>query len=491
MPQQNKISNALLWRLPPIVFSCLYFILTSTTGLLAHFGPYDEKRFLQCLLLIFLAITSSTIYRTNITLITNQLPSTIKTLLASLFLIGILSSIIAKNYQLSLLEVGLLTLLFTASLSIASAYQALPNKFQRIFISSVIILAIIHIVSVLTAYTAAITTPYDWHPHDLFLGFSNVRFFNQLQSWTLPLIVLPLILYAQKHRGYFAGILLISACWWLLLLISGSRGTMLAMAVAMIASLAIYQRDAITWIKLQIIAAVIGAALYTLLFYLVPFMLAVEINDTAITRLSSVNARVFLWERSWLFIQQNPFLGIGPMHYACDPQNLIAAHPHNSILQIAAEWGLPAAFITLFIFLYGLYCWVNTNNRPAHEETTKSLNIRIALFASLVAGTTHSLFSGVIVMPVSQTMMILIIGWMVGIHFSYRPQRKKSNITNTLVPCIVIISIGFLVIGINQTRPSEKTVKTQNLSASKFIPRFWQQGKRCAFEALSSKTAPK
>ena len=465
-----------------IALTSLYLVFTSTVDLLNNFGPYDEKRFLQCLLLIFLAITAITISRKNITLITLQLPSATKLLLTSLFITGILSSIFAENHQLSLLEVGLLTLLFTTSLSIASAYQALPNEFPQIVISGIIILAIVHIVSVLTAYTAAITTPYDWHPHDLFLGFSNIRFFNQLQSWTLPLIVLPLILYAQKNKSYFTGILLISACWWLLLLISGSRGTMLAMAVAMIASLAIYKKYAFTWLRLQVIAAIMGIALYTLLFYIIPFLLAVEISDTSITRSSSVNARFYLWERAWYFIQQNPLLGIGPMHYACDPQNLIAAHPHNSVLQIAAEWGIPAVVITLFIFLYGLYFWIKRNNQlhPAKEDPL--LNIRIALFASLIAGTTHSVFSGVIVMPVSQIMMILTIGWMIGIHLSFHPQRKKSNITNTLFPCIVIISISFLVIGINQNPPPKEAMEVQNPIASKFIPRFWQQGKMCSSE---------
>ena len=485
MSNLNKRLTQRLFGSLTASLACLYIIFTtSNLSLFNNLGPYNEKRVIQIALLIFLAISAATLFRNNIQTVINQLPGTVKSLLLLLFLIGIVSSINADNPFLSMIETGQFSLLFIACLAIAAAYMAAPNECQKIILFSIVALALIQTTSVVTAYTAAITSNNNWHPHHLFLGFSNIRFFNQLQSWTLPLIVLPLILYAQKNKGYFAGILLVSACWWLLLLISGSRGTMLAMAVAMIASLAIYKKDAFTWIRLQVIAATIGIALYTLLFYIIPFVLGVEISDTSITRSSSVNARFYLWERAWYFIQQNPILGIGPMHYACDPQNLIAAHPHNSVLQIAAEWGLPAAVITLFIFLYGLYFWIKRNNQALPAEEAPLLNIRIALFASLIAGTTHSLFSGVIVMPVSQIMMTLTIGWMIGIHLSSRHQRKKSNITSTLFPCIVIISISFLVIGINQNPPPKEAeaMQVQNLTTSKFIPRFWQQGKMCSSE---------
>jgi len=479
----NKRSTQHLFGILTVSLVCLYIVLaTSNLSLFNNLGPYNEKRFIQIALLILLAISAVILFRNNIQSVVNQLPSTVKNLLLLLFFIGILSSINAGNPFLSIIETGQFPLLFIACLAIAAAYMAAPNESPKIILLSIVILVFIHTTSVLTAYIAAMTSSYTWHPYDLFLGFSNIRFFNQLQSWTLPLIVLPLILYAQKNKRYFAGILLISACWWLLLLISGSRGTMLAMVIAMITSLVIYKKDAITWLRLQVIAASAGTLLYILLFYIVPLLLAIEISDTSITRSSSVNARFYLWERAWYFIQQNPFLGIGPMNYACDPQNLIAAHPHNSVLQIAAEWGIPAAIIMLFIFLYGLYFWIKRNNQPPPTEEAPLLNIRIALFASLIAGTTHSLFSGVIVMPVSQIMMILTIGWMLGIHFSSRPQRKKSNITSTLFPCIVIISISCLVIGINQSPPPKGVMEAQNLTVSKFIPRFWHQGKACSSE---------
>ncbi len=483
MLNSNKRPTQRLFGTLTVSLTCLYIVFaTSNLSFFNDLGPYNEKRLFQITLLIFLATGAATLFRSNIHTLLTQLPCTIKSLLLLLFFIGTVSSINADNPLLSIIEMGQFTLLFIACLSIATAYIVAPNECQKIILFSIITLVLIQTTSVLTAYTVAITSNYNWHPHDLFLGFSNIRFFNQLQSWTLPLIVLPLILYAQKNKGYFAGILLISACWWLLLLISGSRGTMLAIIITMITSLVIYQKHAITWLRLQVIAAATGIALYTLLFYIVPFMLATEISDTPIMSSSSANARFYLWERSWLFIQQNPFLGIGPMHYACDPQNLVAAHPHNSILQIAAEWGVLAAVITLFIFLYGLYFWVKRNYQAAPKETSKSLNIQIALFASLIAGTTHSLFSGVIVMPVSQTMMTLIIGWMIGIHFYSRHQIKKAGITNILFPGIVIISISFLIIGINQNPLPKGVIDVQNLTTSKFIPRFWHQGKACSSE---------
>lgn len=44
-------------------------------------------------------------------------------------------------------------------------------------------------------------------------GFDNRRFFNQFQSWLLPLLVLPALLVPARYRWARRGLLGLAACW--------------------------------------------------------------------------------------------------------------------------------------------------------------------------------------------------------------------------------------------------------------------------------------
>ena len=473
---------------------CLYLLLASSTSLLNQFGAYDEKRILQCLILSSILFITWLRHSEALIAIFDKLPMLSKVMLGVFFFLGLTSIEISGASAYSLLEVGLFTLIFLCILCMAIAYLDSPQFFLTLVILCITSLAFIQLISSLSAYTAGIVTSPNLNNHDLFLNYSNIRFFNQLQSWTLALIVLPLLINKQRFGKYFYIFILIAIGWWFLLLASGSRGTMLSIIIASISTYIIYRKDAFPWLKFQAISLIGGLCLYISLIIILPFFIYSEAASGTLLRTSSPG-RIYLWQHAWQLIQENPVLGIGPMNFACDATNFVAAHPHNSIIQIAVEWGIPAAMIAISLFIYGIYNWIkkttttiNTNDVSPDQKT-----IQICLFASLITATCHSLLSGIIVMPLSQTMMVLIIGWMLGIHLSNRPQAVPQNETtnnaakkttkSTTKVVLTMISLFCLIAvisGIYKTLPNQDlAIEHGRSELVKFIPRFWQQGKLC------------
>ena len=100
----------------------------------------------------------------------------------------------------------------------------------------------------------------------------------------------------------------------------------------------------------------------------------------------------------------------------------------------------------------------------------------------MITAASHSLVSGVMIMPLSQLMSVVIIGWIVGIYFSNQPIEK--------IPWLSVKSIGsptlILWIGWNFVQSIEPEVRyiingphneiTVFNPGEVLQPRFWHQG---------------
>ena len=467
-----------------IIFLIFFYILaTANINLTPQFLLYDSQRLLQCITL-FVIITFTLITQKHY-LINNlsHIPNNINIMLLIILALSAISISFSSHSEPAIIEVSLFSLLFLSTLCIKISYTSNPVTFHNIIFISLIALTLTQTVSVLTTYITAITISPEWHPHDLFLNFPNIRFFNQIQSWTLPLIILPFILYNKKFPKFNITLLLIPIFWWLLLFASGSRGTMLSMTVAIFATFLIYKKNSITWLKLQLSTLFYALFLYIILFIFLPsFIHGHYPEGTSVIRSAESPGRIYLWQRAWELAQGNFITGIGPMNLTCDPENNIASHPHNSLIQIATEWGVLVLAIILFIFVYGIYHWVKFSLSQTKNTQPSQNTLHIALFASIICGSTHSLLSGIIVMPLSQTFMVIIIGWMLGIYFKNRPQKKEKSITAYILILFLslasISSISFaLYKKIDDYDHSQKTSLT---NSSYYLPRLWSQGKICS-----------
>jgi O-antigen ligase len=331
-------------------------------------------------------------------------------------------------------------------------------------------------------YLSALVHDTPFYQRAIYINFVNIRFFNQFQSWTLSLMVLPLLLFPKRASFMTALFIAVAVAWWLLLFASGVRGTLVGSLVAIPFTLWVFGKQAKQWFKWQVVAMVGGLAGYFFFFFVVPEISSLDVQNilanTIDRDVSRVSDRWELWSVAGKMAQEEPWLGAGPMQYAALGHS-IAAHPHNSLLQIAAEWGLPVALAVIALFILGLIGWAKIANSISFNE--KGKNIYAALFASLMTAAVNSLFCGIIVMPLSQVMMVLVIGWMLGISVSHSAARRNHSKLKHAILCLIFPFAIYGVIWplfpeVLQLEKSQAEFRNSHPKSPYFRPRFWLQG---------------
>ncbi len=387
----------------------------------------DRQRLLELLLISFVLLDAILIglpYSSTQLAINNKLRNIFFCLLG----LTAISCYLAQSPRHAVIEVSVFAGLCYLSLMIARLFLTNKQTFIRQMTIALWASILLYMLSFYTGYiTASIfKTPLQW-PFP-FTGFSNIRSFNQYQLWTLGLICLPLLAFELKKS---ARILINIALfvWWVLLFYSASRGVLLAWLVGMLLTAVIYQKTAWSFLRLQLITIALGFGSYYLLFKVIPAANESTLVTSAIMRGTTYD-RLGLWQKALDLIYGSPIFGVGPMHYAWN--NSTNAHPHNSLLQLAAEWGLPALFIILSIAGYAIYCWLKKFNVASLKAATKlDCNLAIVLFFTICINAAYSLVDGVIVTPISQVLMFTMIGLMIG-HYCDGQQctKDKKLITN-------------------------------------------------------------
>ena len=236
---------------------------------------------------------------------------------------------------------------------------------------------------------------------ELFWGFINIRHFSHVQTVTLILTCYLWLEPAVSSRERRIDALLCSG-WWTLLWWSGSRGTQAAVLCALPAmALCRAAMRPLVWRAARY--ALIGAIATLVLAAVVPSLLG-KAADMALldtvqrTQADPLSGRAPLWRAAWLMIREAPWTGQGPMSFATVP-GMVAAHPHNIYLQLAAEWGLPA----LLLAVLGLGGLMGRLWRMGHAGGDPLAgNMAAITLAGLVAVCVDGLVSGNWVMPASQ-----------------------------------------------------------------------------------------
>lgn len=244
---------------------------------------------------------------------------------------------------------------------------------------------------------------------EIFVGYDNYRFFNHVQTAALPLSVLAATVAPPRswHRvvAWFA-----ATGGFALLFATVGRGTLVGVFIGALVIVAMFGAKALPTLRNLGVAAGGGLLAYGALFWLLPLLLGAPrglADGYYDARVGSIEMRLFLWRIALSYIEQSPWLGIGPMHYAHHPTG-DAAHPHNIYLQIAAEWGIPMLVVLLWLF-----AWLMRRLALAVRRCVdpRERNCGIGLVLAGVAIAVDGLFSGNFVMPVSQVWIALAVGW--------------------------------------------------------------------------------
>lgn len=330
-----------------------------------------------------------------------------------------------------------------------------------------------------------------FEPFALSNGFSNVRAYGQFLIWTMPFLIGVLAVNPRLPNRYIlVGLLMLD---WGFELITLNRSFLVAMAATLPAVWWMakdYSKSYSTWF---LFTAVGGLVIFLLMLYVLPYLLRVDIShaikfSTGRDMLDS-SGRLQLWHDAFHLMKSHPWLGAGPMTTALDSGSITSAHPHNFVLQLLAEWGIPFTFFLITGGIIGVF----KLRRLVRTSPKDRSPLILPVFASLSAAVVAGLFDGLIVMPVSLMYMTLEMSVCVGIWRTFTMHEHRQKIPRWLIPIVLIPAIYVASFSIlywpNRQSPLPVLFQISG-SDYKLIeernPRFWQTG----LISISKKNAP-
>jgi len=497
----------------------LYLLITSTTYPIPDIWPYDGKRILQfCLLLVlFLVPVVNKRIRYEFTALLLAIPLWIRLLLFFVFAWGVLSAMVHARSLMhalnSLSEVALLTSLVLGVFVVASCRRISGLIFDQIAIGMIALTVLAVGLQEIIGTVAILNMGVEFNFRVTLMHFSYPRFYNQVQSWAIPALLALPVLFPRKRWAPIACALILGLQWYIILL-TGARGSFIALAAALILAVTFLPPVRPLFLKWQTVGFVLGAVLFSTMLY----SFESSSNDRKVTQphkptiiyegdrnqgstalqlrggessffkqsvgrpMNHTTGRSWLWKAAVADASNNPLLGIGPMNYACTSSREMG-HPHNFPLQLAAEWGIPVAFVSCAL-IFALLLRVAKDVRQGLVGSMQENALAGVLLISVLTAGIYACLSGVLVMPASQTTGLLVCGMLLGLY-----PRAHTDVTQPILrwgtlPGL-IMSVGLLLLGSYEL----VTMKDRGdlLSpAESLYPRIWQDAKVCKLYAVQN-----
>lgn len=518
-PETPLTTTRLIALLLPVTLGA-YLLITSTIHLSDSLWQYDAKRMLQLYLLplMFLFTLLMPSLRQAFAEQVSRIPRWMGWALALMFTLGVISawynSTSSMGLAYSLADVALLFLIIAAAFTIAACRTVAGELFDKTMLILVAMVGVAVGLQELIGVLAAWNLGLEFNFENSLVYFAFPRFFNQVQSWTIPVLAaLPLVF----SRNRMAVLLCVTALAlnWFVLLETGGRGSALGVTFAIVLVALLSQIARRTYLKFQLIGLFLGLLIFGSISYLHAQRGSVNISvgapaeviqDEGILprdqelslnagdgsfvgavtgkRMTSSSGRIWMWRGSWEDAKNHPLLGIGPMNYACKGPQGRPAHPHNFPIQFLAEWGFPAFVLLIISGAYLAFRLLRTLRQLSSETVQRpgvSKYVAIALGTGIMAAAIHACFSGVLIMPASQVTAILITGWFLG----SLPQVKQipfPDFMSKLILCTgLAISSALLAFGAQQVSSNIPRYEAMD-KPDRLIPRLWQFGKDCRID---------
>lgn len=464
----------------PLSCSCLSFLALAGLAPILAGSQHDQFRILQlglvglcvCVWLMRSDLLKETIQQYN------ALPRLYHSGFLAILSLGLISALVSRNPLPALAEPMTYTLL--ALLALTLALEIRQPQTEQVFIRALSLIAALIIAKLFFYYLLSLTINITYNPYLLFMDFGNVRFFGQIQTLLIPILCIPLIQPATRKKPWC--FLLVSA-WFALAFYGGNRGTLFALGFATLITLGLFGQLALGVSIRLLMCALSGCLISAIMVFCGEHFATTLAPVDNITRLFNrdapfLNGRWPLWTIAIEQSLQHPLLGIGPggFYYL---QAQLGTHPHNIVLQLACEWGIPATVLAATLGLLCLLRWhkkiQSKKNQPDNNSAT-----HILLFISILGGTIHGTVSGVFIMPIAQTLFAICCGWALGLYL--RDCTTARNPAPNLVMMKALILIGFsaLIAGAYQLHDQEHQTAGMNNpknypAAYGLRPRFWDQ----------------
>jgi O-antigen ligase len=309
------------------------------------------------------------------------------------------------------MEIGLMTQLVFFALCIACAVATAGRSAERVLCVAILGGAGLLVLQFWTTRTLYLYENKWFSWTSPFLEFANVRFFSQYQAYTLFILPLCVVMFNLKRWQRY-GVYFIAANFWALQWLVGTRAVWVGLLIAVVAVLAFARGGRLRWLTQQALLILAGAAIYIGYLVVVPQVTRdapTVVKNSLIARgTNSIDARIIMARKAIDYVQERPLTGVGPGQFGLTYRETLAAHPHNSALQLLSEYGLIAGGAALGVAVLLLALAVSRLKPP---QAGASDPIDIGLSAALLMGLGDSLFSGNIIMPHAQILLSLLSGW--------------------------------------------------------------------------------
>jgi putative inorganic carbon (hco3(-)) transporter len=461
-----------LWRDPALMLGAVFIVL-APVYVPDALGRYDGTRFLQLLLLgiVALAVVSARSLRYATLGVALSSEVRIKVGVLGAFLIGLVSTLFAAYPLMALVETAQYVLLLILTLSVAACSLRNRAQVDGVLVTAFLGSALLFLVSFAIAQSAYLSTGAVFPWVSPFMNIGNVRHFSQYQAYTLPLLVLPLLVFDLPKR-WRAAVFVIASMWWALQFCTGTRAVWLGMAASVMVILVLPRETGRGWLKCQAATVVVGGLMYLALR---PVLKPPGLEDIARRGLDG-SSRGELWLRSIELIRESPLLGIGPMHFSYQNFN-IAAHPHNVLLQFGAEWGVPATLVLVAVVLWLMWRAIVITRQT---QGGAGGHINVALLASIIAGFSDAMLSGNNIMPLSQTTLFIVAGWYAGRMLAQAEtgdQRKNhSSPWWQHATFVVLVAAALAIVGCSAWHYLSHRAMRDESHIDYYHPRYWING---------------
>lgn len=477
---------ALKYLLPPpwvLLAVAMFIFLTPNVDLAWNLQWHDGQRLAQ-LVLLAVVVLAPVRYVTvrSLTDTWLLLPRWSLNTLLGAFALGLVSSLMAALPRWALLEWAMLWLLLIMALAIAAERCRMGERMDRLLVILFFATAMAYTISVSAVYIGMLLVGSGYgqvfNVRELYVSFSNLRFFGHIQTMLLPFLLLPAMWWGTT-RIRLVMLWSIPALWWMLAIASGTRGTWVALLVGIIAAAIYGGRIGRRWIQWQFGGLACGGLCYGAFIWAIPQLIEQPVLFMHRTAdIISLSLREEIWAAAKDFTLHHPVLGVGPMHFAYFA-NKIAAHPHNAVLQWFAEWGIPAALMLTGVCAVAGLTFASHVRREVERVAEHQGLMAVALLAALGGAAAQAMVDGVLVMPVSQTLLALLCGWAMGRYF-YSREVQCSASQRVIVMLVTLIAAGALVLGvvpeIGHIAEREKAYLAAHPPDTLLLPRFWTQG---------------
>lgn len=422
----------------------------------------------------------------------SRIPRFVLITLTVIFALGMLSAVVNSKSGIHLAnsfsDIALLYALFFAVLVVAACRLEAGHLFSQVVVGLIALTALAVGFQELIGVAAAHANGLDFNYEIALLHFSKPRFYNQFQSWAIPVVAALPILFPRKRSVRWLCLLTLALLWYVLLMTAG-RGTLVALFCSFVFAMVFLPSIRAYLIKWQSAGILAGALIYVVV--LASFGTP-EIHNSEAGSTPDVSESRYFAEslgrpmmhtsgRSWMWataledVKKYPLLGIGPYNYSCTRDHWFG-HPHSFPVQFAAEWGLVAATAMVLVFAWLLLSMTRALRNMEHGENDESLFPSL-LLVSFLAAMVHACLSGILIMPASQVTGILVCGLLLG-SFPLTETDQRRPFRPSWVPLLALsLSVFLLLLGRSELNSMQE--RAAKLPPRIIAPRIWQDAKVC------------